>query len=283
MQKLDIGGLRKVAEREVRQTMSSPYTEHAEKWKALADIDYFTQFVKAWIPFNAWYRTYYPNLTRDWQAINEIKSTSNKFRDRLIALLTGADNESKAFRSYVSSLHYELERKYIYSRGGRITFQAVLVEKNPDKLKTHSYRGITYTVERGPGGRPEKEIKSVVLNTAGVPILSHTQTNRFDLDDLRACAGFSSLSPTQRKMLEVCYTEVDPDRTTSLLTTDSEHCIEMGSYRFIDDTEMLCKGIIEILYQLRNSLFHGAIIPDKDTNKVYEPAYHMLKMLIQAL
>lgn len=66
--------------------MSSPYTEHAEKWKALADIDYFTQFIKAWIPFNAWYMTYYPNLTTDRQAINEIKSTSNKFRDRLIAL-----------------------------------------------------------------------------------------------------------------------------------------------------------------------------------------------------
>lgn len=57
----------------------------------------------------------------------------------------------------------------------------------------------------------------------------------------------------------------------------------MGSYEFTDDTGMLCKGIIEILYQLRNSLFHGAIIPDKDTNKVYEPAYHMLKILIQAL
>ena len=43
--------------------MPSTYTENADKWKSLADIDYFTHFVKAWIPFNAWYKTYYPTLS----------------------------------------------------------------------------------------------------------------------------------------------------------------------------------------------------------------------------
>ena len=57
----------------------------------------------------------------------------------------------------------------------------------------------------------------------------------------------------------------------------------MGNIHFINDQEKLCKGIIEILYKLRNVLFHGEIIPDFDTNKVYEPAYHILYTLIQAL
>ena len=29
------------------------YTGHLNKWKERANIDFFTEFVKAWIPFNA--------------------------------------------------------------------------------------------------------------------------------------------------------------------------------------------------------------------------------------
>jgi hypothetical protein len=57
----------------------------------------------------------------------------------------------------------------------------------------------------------------------------------------------------------------------------------MGNFHFIQDTDKLCKGIIEIIYNLRNVLFHGEIIPDSDTNKVYEPAYQILHTLIQSL
>jgi len=57
----------------------------------------------------------------------------------------------------------------------------------------------------------------------------------------------------------------------------------MRNLYFINDSEQLCKGIIEILYKLRNTLFHGEIVPDSDTNKVYEPAYQILYTLIQAL
>ena len=66
---------------------TSLYTENSEKWKNLASIDYFTHFIKAWIPFNAWYKNFYPDLTTDRKAIDEIKSTSNKFRNKLVSLL----------------------------------------------------------------------------------------------------------------------------------------------------------------------------------------------------
>ena len=29
---------------------------HIEKWATQASIDYYMQFIKAWIPFNAWYK-----------------------------------------------------------------------------------------------------------------------------------------------------------------------------------------------------------------------------------
>jgi hypothetical protein len=68
-----------------------------------------------------------------------------------------------------------------------------------------------------------------------------------------------------------------------LLTDDEDNCIEMGQFRFVEDEETVAKGIIEIIYLLRNSLFHGTIVPDRETNKVYEPAYHVLHSLVQVL
>ncbi len=97
--------------------MPSLYTENSEKWKSLASIDYFTQFVKAWIPFNAWYKNYYPDLKTDREAINEVKAHPNSFRNRLFRLLDNQDNESVAFKSRISELHLELERNHIYNKG----------------------------------------------------------------------------------------------------------------------------------------------------------------------
>ncbi|WP_287693246.1 hypothetical protein, partial [Microcystis sp. M078S1] len=78
------------------------YTENSEKWKNLASIDYFTHFIKAWIPFNAWYKNFYPDLTTDRKAIDEIKSTSNKFRNKLVSLLINGDNDGVAFKSRIA-------------------------------------------------------------------------------------------------------------------------------------------------------------------------------------
>lgn len=52
---------------------------------------------------------------------------------------------------------------------------------------------------------------------------------------------------------------------------------------FIDDTDLLAQGIIEILYNLRCILFHGEIQPSKDNLKIYEPAFYMLRLLIKSI
>ena len=36
-------------------------------------------------------------------------------------------------------------------------------------------------------------------------------------------------------------------------------------------------------YNLRNSLFHGELIPNKEANKIYGAAYKILRELIDAL
>lgn len=68
--------------------MAILYTQNSEEWKALSSIDYFTHFVKAWIPLSAWYKNYFPSCSTDRQAIDFIKSHPNRLKDKLVSLLT---------------------------------------------------------------------------------------------------------------------------------------------------------------------------------------------------
>jgi len=265
--------------------MPELYTENSEKWKALADIDYFTQFAKVWIPFNAWYRNYYPGLKREREIIDTIKSSTNSFRSRLISLLpsTNTNNEALVFRSHVAQLHYELERKHVHNSGKRITFEDIVVEINIKNLETFQRFGLTYRAERQIAGHPKQEVHTILQPSQGVARYSLIQPNGFNRAEMEAHNQFAQLSPNQQVNLRKCYAEIDPCKPLSLLSNDPNECIMMDTYQFINDIDLLSKGIIEILYKLRNSLFHGEIIPDKDTNKVYGPTYQVLHMLIQAL
>jgi hypothetical protein len=278
--------------------MPSLYTENSEKWKSLASIDYFTQFVKAWIPFNAWYKNYYPHFKTDREAIDYIKANPNKFRDRFVSLLNSQDNDGAAFKSRLAELHLELERKYLRNKENRITFLQISIESNTILSHSFSRNNCKYEVERGKPNR-KGEVDFSIYGKNGMRIFSYTQTNGFDLSSLSCCPDFQKLSKSQQKNLIACSQEIDPLRQVNLVIQDHEllkeikrdqekdrkssKCIEMSNIFFVNDTDLLCKGIIEILYKLRNVLFHGEIIPDSDTNKVYAPAYHILYTLVQAL
>ena len=263
--------------------MPTLYTENSEKWKSLADVDYFTQFVKAWIPFNAWYKNYFPELDSDRKAIDEIESKSNKFRDKLSSLINGSDNESSLFKTHVAKLHYELGRKYIWNKyGERLSFDAIVIEWNSQKIETFSRSNMTYRVERGPRGTKENNIEISITSTTGVKF-TYLQINGYDFEDVKRCPDFIRLSQAQQKSIEECYKNVNPRKPINLLTADPNDYIEMGNFKFVHDPDLLCKAIIEILYNLRNALFHGEIVPDRDTLRVYEPAYHLLNALVQAL
>lgn len=262
--------------------MDSLYTENFNKWKSLASVDYFTQFIKAWIPFNAWYKTYYPSLDSDRAAIDFIKANHNKFRDRLFSLLRNQDNDSFAFKSRITELHLALERNYLHNKGDRITFVQISIESNSNLSHSFSRNTCIYEVRRGIPNR-KGEIDIFIYGKGTVAKFSYTQTNGFDLSDLICNPDFIKLSEPQQRNLEACYKEINPFKPINLLSDNPSNCIQMGNLHFINDLDKLCKGIIEILYKLRNVLFHGEIIPDGNTSRVYEPAYQILYTFIQAL
>lgn len=261
--------------------MPNPYIDNAERWLALAEIDYLTQFVKSWIPFNAWYMNMYPSIRQDREIINEIKTNSNLFRDRLLALLNGSDNDSIIFKGNIAKLHKQLESTYIPKADTRISFTSINIETNPNTVEIHNYRRWTYKVEliRSPTGN---NFNSLVTNFNQTTQYTYSQP-RFNITDLvHHISNNSNLTEVQSKCLIQTYDKINPKKPTNLISPNKIG-IKAGEIFLIDDTEKLVKGLIEIIYKLRNILFHGELIPNKDNKKVYEPAFYILNSLIQSL
>lgn len=261
--------------------MPNPYIDNAERWLLLAEIDYLTQFVKSWIPFNAWYMNMYPTLKQDRQIINHIKSNSNVFRDRILALLNGTDSDSLIFKGHLAKLHKKLESNYIPKAENRISFTSITVEINPNTVETLSFRRWTYKVEliRTSNGN---RIESLVTNSNQTTQYTFTQSkfNKTDIAD--HISSNSNLTEPQSKCLLDTYEKINPHKPINLISP-TKRGIEAGDIILIDDTEKLVKGIIEIIYKLRNILFHGELIPNNDNQKIYEPAFYILNTLIQSL
>lgn len=255
------------------------YTQNSELWKSISHIDYFTQFVKAWIPFNAWYKNYYPQLKTDREAINEIKTNSNNFRDKLQSLISGSNNDSDSLtmKNHLSNLHYELERHYVKNQNRRITFTSIVIGQNS---KTHEeLTRNTWKYEATRNQNNYKAIEVKITDKYNKQKLLINQTNGHNIEEIKVNVQYQALKINQKKNLDYCYCEIDPKKPINLVAT-GEDSIKLGNYNFINDVDTICKGVIIILYLLRNSLFHGEIVPDRNTAKIYECAYNILHRLV---
>lgn len=263
--------------------MPSTYTENSDKWKSLADIDFFTHFVKAWIPFNAWYKTYYPALKTDREAINEIKNTANAARNRFLGLLTGVNDESEQFRANLAHLHYCLNNIIIENNEQRIYFEKFVIEMDKTCLIQEAlYKGIKYYVHLTLTKKEITKVLATVVNGAKRTLLNYNHIE-YNLAHLRADRAFGKLSRVQNSFLEQKFNDSNPFKPVNLLSVNLADSIKVGQYHLINDPILIYKGVIEMLYNLRNVLFHGQIIPNKDINTVYEPAYKILRMIVQGL
>ena len=266
--------------------MANHYTTNKDEWRALADIDYFGMFVKAYIPFNAWMNVTYPASPMDRAKINAVKRDTNPFRDKIYALLDASTQEGANFRNAIGELHYLLENHHIHNQDRRITFTDIVLGKNPDNIKEDSYRGIGFRVQYGNGSGTDTHTHSLIKRRDGSAIFTKTQED-YNLSELKACPDYALLSDEYKTRLVKCYELVIPNLTKNLLTgfdaTDPTKYYNIGQFKFVKEREYIAQGLIEILYNMRNSLFHGELIPNKEANKIYGAAYKILRELIEAL
>lgn len=251
--------------------------DNLRRWQEQADIDWFSQFIKAWIPFNAWFRYTYGHDLSERKVLEGIKAGGNVVFSGITPLLTNTSQDAENFRQHIALLHERLENCVITNGGRSVSFRQVDVGPNSNKVATESFRRVNYTVERD---RPASGNVSITLTTnGGRSILSHAQST-YDLDQLRTESLVTSLDPEKRERLFSLYKKVSPRLEEDLLNI-SVGTLEIGTFRFRNDTRLIFAALVEILYCLRCVLFHGEITPNDQNNHIYEPAYYIVRRFVK--
>ena len=106
-------------------------------WRDSAQIDWFSQFIKAWIPFNAWMTDTFGDLT-DRELLDHVKGRGNVVYNRIVRILTRRLAELAAAGIYVgtSSWKYEGWLGTIYSPEKYLRY----FQKSPPKIQKKRFQ-----------------------------------------------------------------------------------------------------------------------------------------------
>ena len=267
--------------------MPNNFIEHKDRWLQIAngEFEYSILFIKCWLPFNAWYCNNYPDFNNnDRKILTKVKTDNNLFKTRLISLLEGTDEESYFFRNKLVKLHKQLEKCKVPKATECISLKNLNFRVNPITMFKKKYRNFTFKIELiNPIPPQTNRIRIDIINQNNINILAYNHT-KYSLEHFKNISSFSTLSETKRNILMDGFESINPNQKENLIVSTKKSSLRIiKDVLFIDNTDLLAQGIIEILYRLRCILFHGEIQPNKDNLKIYEPAFYMLRLLIKSL
>ncbi len=259
--------------------------EQIKRWNELSGIDYYIQFIKVWIPFNAWYVNMYGDDKSDRFCITKIQDNS-QIKDSIIALLDINNTEDNAIelRKALASLHNELKNNAFPNAKNKITFNSVDLgissENNVREIKNKDHYIINRYTENNPEGKPNKSIKIELMNDKQETIFLFNQ-KKYDWEEIESNAEYKHLSQKRKNNLEHLYLRINP-RLILNMEEVKNRGIELGEkVFFINNKELISKAIIEILYLLRCKIFHGEMIPSDNNKLIYKNAYQILSVIIK--
>lgn len=266
--------------------------DNLPRWRDAAQIDWFSHFIKSWIPFNAWMTETYGDES-DRKLLDGIKAGSNVVFNKIAPMLTvkqkqsrdseaGWQNETEEaneFRRWLAVLHTRLEQCVVEGRKGRISFELVDVGENRKIIEAETLRGQALKVERGVP--TSGKVTITVTSKTNVVTFSHVQ-NVYSRSELEEAPNFVKLGPELRSHLLNLHRLAAPRIIESALVSPTEgDCAKIGGIRFVDNPRKLFGAKVEVLYGLRNALFHGSITPNEQHNQIYEPAFHLVMRMVK--
>lgn len=262
------------------------YSENIKLWMNQAEPDYYMLFIKAWIPFNAWYVHAYPTLKKsDTDIIKELQDDSDSKPKQIIKnFLDGTDShEASKFQSHFAELHFQLERTPINHNGKRLSFRNLALTENPVKYKNDTDdKGNVYKVEK------TTSYFQAYIEAKGGKVLLDFKKPTHILDELKKDTDFIRLEKKIQSKICEFYEEIDPRKPISIISDSSlkKDYITIkskNSCKLIRDTDTVSKGCIKVLYALRCMLFHGEVAPTEMNKKIYENAFYILQLIINEL
>jgi hypothetical protein len=266
--------------------------DNLRQWRDSARIDWFSQFIKAWIPFNAWMTDTYGDLS-DRDLLDKVKIGGNVVYNRIVPILTWRQRatqeakggwqdstpEAEEFRLRIEQLHRLLQSCVLEGRKGRVSFETVDIGRNGhcDEKLTKWKR--EFRIQRD---LPSKgAITLTMTNTRGdveFTLVQATHDRRLLEDDV----GFQHLEAGHRTTFLSMHGAIAPRKIISVLASHgSATCLRFGTTEFIQDPSKVFSALVDVIYNLRNALFHGSITPNEQHNEIYEPAYHIVMRFVR--
>ena len=270
---------------------------YLKSWIDHSNADYYTMFINAWIPFNAWYQeTYYDksDCNTDKKMIEQVKSNDNKYKNKLKNLLAGRGEEVAEFRFHLSQLYEQLESHTIPDGRNRLSFHTIwAVDSNLDNYAfdhgTYSYK--FSRIKDAKKGAKQYRIEVINKNTgASVEIIELFKKELTELDNESEFVNLRT--STMKSKVRECLSHVLRHQPANFvikptrLGKQPSHSLlinEKMPLYLSDDIDLDAKAIIQLIYQLRCIIFHGDLEPSQANMKIYEHLYHVQKILIKEL
>lgn len=277
----------------------SGITSNIDKWIHRSEPDYYIMFIKAWLPFNAWYmiNLYSEDDKRihDRDIIYHIMTHSNKFRDKIIVYLNGTDNESVVFKEQIARLSVLLEKYPLPNVDNQLSFSRVSIMNNPNAKQIGNVKLGKYTfTSRYDDTRPKTSARWIL------EVVKNSNTQTLGIVELHKCLDselynnqyYQSSDNTIKQGLRDSLNAINPDMVSNVKHIKSginkvpKDCIVMSRNQhvfFIDNTDYVARAIIRVLYELRCKLFHGEIEPSDGYSQIYECAFQIQNILNKSI
>ena len=274
---------------------------HISKWIEKSQPDFYTMFIKSWIPYNAWYmHNFYDEdakRTNDKSIIRYIGKEVNLYKNKIISLLRGTDEDSVLFKELLWRLHCELENHPIPNYIDKISFFQICIEDNINQTVSLPYKIYTFKGEYDktkPKTTPRWKFE--VIENKSLKTIHSIEIFKCSLSELLTNVSYKIISSDEiKKGVENCLKEIDPNKKISIVADlkiprggkikqpNNSIVIKEEKLYFRDNIEDVSKAIIQILYELRCKLFHGELEPTNANLGIYEQAFYIQRMLIKEL
>ena len=266
--------------------------DNLKRWRDVAEVDWFSQFIKAWIPFNAWMTDTYGDIS-DREMLDHVKGTANVVKNKALPMMSknlrlardaaggwqDDGSEAQEFRLTIGELNRRLQECIVTGRRGRVCFETVDIGPNANRdEQTHKWKR-DFRCRRDFPNRGEVHIEISASKTLPAYALTLPSHNRRVLED---DVTFRALKDEQRGLLLSLFEAVAPRLVMNVLAEPgAQRSLVYGDVHFVDDAEKNFSALIEVVYGLRNALFHGSITPNEAHNQIYKPAYLIAMRLVK--
>lgn len=251
-----------------------------EGYKKALEIDYFAYFAKAYFAFNYYLKHKINDANDDRLRIDKIKEKSNlsvKFKDLI---------QRDIFYNNFIDLRNALASNEIQNEGKPLTFDKVKIQSYKEKVFFNdSYRNIKYFIKMQNNGTIIIQCGDAEQIVCHFEEIEQQLQNR-NINTFRSKIILSIIQERRNQYIININNVIDNIEKYKIKIEETKSYNEREKSRseLTNEYEKLYKAFIEIIYTLRNALFHSEIdINNTETKIAYEKAYWLLREFVNTL